>query len=154
LTDRELLSKTDGRNRFLNLRRMRAPLQLDVLKAFQKYVDDERPGASEKEMARVAQISTRPDLFDKLLQDDIELSRLDVLVIPIADNTKFPGKMRQVAYVKPGATVVSVIQGNSNAKISLPKWMTSDDAKTMRAEFDARGTKESAKLAQAPTSLK
>jgi len=123
LTDRKILQDTKGKSRFLNLRRMRASLQSQILQRFSEYVSSEGADINE-EMSRVSQIATRPDLFDRLLVEDKDLAKLDVLVIPVNDDVEGTGKMRQVAYVKPGIQVVSVVQGSDTATIVLPSWMT------------------------------
>jgi hypothetical protein len=41
----------------------------------------------------------------------------------VADDPALPGKLRQLAYVKPGATLVSELQSSSDARILLPAWM-------------------------------
>lgn len=139
LTDRQMLIDTEGKNRFLNLRRMKKDLQLDVLAKFAEYIAAEG-GDVEKRMSIVAHIATRPDIFDLLLQEDIELSRLDVLVIPVADDPANPAKIRQVAYVKSGAKVVSVSQSGTGATILLPSWMTDQSAAAKRQTYETRGS--------------
>lgn len=123
LTDRQLLKATAGKNRFLNLRRMKSELQTQVLESFSAYANSDGEETDEN-LSRVSQIANRPDLFDQLLVDDRDLAALDMLVIPVADDEAFPGKMRQLAYVKPGARVVSIVQDSSEARILLPPWMT------------------------------
>jgi hypothetical protein len=127
LTDRALLKKSHGANRFLNFRRMKASLQSEILHKFTEYAKEEGVNIDE-EMSRTAQIATRPDLFDRLLYEDKELKKLSILVIPVADDPEVPSRLRQVAYVKPGAPVVSMVQSNDDAKIVLPIWMTDTKA--------------------------
>lgn len=123
LTDRALLKSTaGGKTRFLNFRRMKASLQAEVLDRFTAYSMSDGTGIDE-ELNRVSQIATRPDLFDRLLKEDPDLSKLDILVIPVADDLALPGRMRQLAYVKPGATLVSELHSNSEVRIELPNWM-------------------------------
>ena len=134
LTDRAKLKAAAGKGTFLNLRRMTSSLQSQVLHQFSEYAASEGANINE-EMSRVSQIATRPDLFDKLLVDDSDLSKLDILVVPVADDPAAPGRMRQVAYVKPGAKVLSVVQGTDQATVLLPLWMTDvAAAKKMRKE--------------------
>lgn len=134
LTDRAKLKAAAGKSSFLNLRRMTSSLQSQILHQFSEYAASEGANIDE-EMSRVSQIATRPDLFDKLLVDDSDLAKLDVLVVPVADDPAVPGRMRQVAYVKPGAKVLSTVQGTDKATILLPQWMTDVAfAKRMRKE--------------------
>ena len=132
LTDRALLKSTAGKkSRFLNFRRMKASLQTEILERFTAYSVSDGTGIDE-ELNRVSQIATRPDLFDRLLVEDPDLSKLDILVIPVADDPALPGRMRQVAYVKPGATLVSTVHSNSEARILLPAWMNIVNAANLR----------------------
>jgi hypothetical protein len=137
LTDRAKLKANAGKGKFLNLRRMTSSLQTQVLTKFGEYAVSE--GANiDDEMSRVSQIATRPDFFDRLLQEDHDLAKLDVLVIPVSDDPEVPGRMRQVAYVKPGAQVVSIVQGTDAATLLLPKWMSdAADAKKLRKQVVA-----------------
>lgn len=123
LTDRQLLTATAGQNRFLNFRRMKSELQTQVLESFAAYANSDGM-ESDENLSRVSQIANRPDLFDRLLVDDRDFAALDILVIPVADDDAFPGKMRQLAYVKPGARVLTILQGSSDVRILLPAWMT------------------------------
>lgn len=134
LTDRAKLKAASGKGKFLNLRRMTSALQSQVLHRFSEYAASEGANINE-EMTRVSQIATRPDLFDKLLEDDSDLAKLDILVVPVADDPAAPGRMRQMAYVKPGAEILSIVQGSDQATILLPIWMTDGVvAKRMRRE--------------------
>lgn len=123
LTDRQLLKATAGKNRFLNMRRMKSDLQTQIFETFSAYANSDGE-KSDENLSRVSQIANRPDLFDRLLVDDRDFAALDILVIPVADDDAFPGKMRQLAYVKPGARVLTVLQGSSDVRILLPAWMT------------------------------
>lgn len=127
LTDRNTLRSAPGRNRFLNVRRMKASLQTDILARFTDYANADGLDIKE-EMRRVSQIANRPNYFDHLFQDDDDLAKLDIVVIPVADDPAIPGKMRQMAYVRPGAEIVSIVQGSTAATILLPDWMTDKDA--------------------------
>lgn len=122
LTDRQLLKATAGKNRFLNLRRMKSELQIQVLESFSAYAKSDGE-ESDENLSRVSQIANRPDLFDRLLVDDQDFAALDVLVIPVADDDALPGKMRQLAYVKPGAKLLSIQQNSDESQILLPSWM-------------------------------
>lgn len=137
LTDRKKLKDAAGKGRFLNLRRMTASLQSQVLQRFSQYAAAEGRDISE-EMSRVSQIATRPDYFDNLFDDDADMGKLDILVVPVADDPAVPGRMRQVAYVRPGAEVVSTVQGSDEATILLPAWMTNKAlAKKMRRQAES-----------------
>ena len=107
----------------MNLKRMSAALQHEVLKAFQQYITAEggNPGAV---MAKVADIALRPDLFSRLLADDLDFRGLSVIVIPIADDPHSPKRTRQIAFVRPGARILSVEQGSSEATFYMPAWLT------------------------------
>lgn len=134
LTDRALLKTTKGRNKFLNVRRMRSALQTEILDSFTAYANADGTGIDDG-LDRVSQIATRPDLFDRLLVDDRQLSTLRMLVIPVSDNPDLPGRMRQLAYVKPGVKPVSALQGSGEARIVLPEWMTNiKKAKELRTQ--------------------
>jgi hypothetical protein len=127
LTDRPLLKAKAGENRFLNMRRMKSSLQTEILERFQHQVRLEGQDVDD-EMRRVAQIANRPDLFDNLFEHDRDMAHLDVLIIPVADNPESPGHMRQMAYVRPGAQVVSLQQADDSVRILLPLWMTDKNA--------------------------
>jgi len=137
LVSRETLKATGDLYRFLNLRRMQSDFQKEVLAKFQGYVKKEG-GDVEKEMGRVSQIALRPDLFGKLLSDDEDFQHIRVMVAPIADDPDIPGRMRQVAYVRPEVAILNTVQGGSSYEIVFPSWMNVrntveplvDDAKT------------------------
>lgn len=126
LVNRQTLKEHGTEMAFANLRRMTVSLQSEILHRFSEYAISEGVGIDE-EMRRISQIATRPDLFDKLLQDDRELANLSVLVIPVADDPALPGRMRQLAYVRPGVKVVSVVQSNDEVDILLPAWLYDKD---------------------------
>lgn len=123
LIDRASMKAAAGTLRFANVRRMKASLQIDILERFAGYVSAEGGNADSK-MSRPVQMATRPDLFVRALEDDADLRALDALVIPVADDPEVPGRIRQVALVRPSAQVVEVRQGSSEASILLPQWMT------------------------------
>lgn len=126
-TGRDLLKKVNGSNRFLNVRRMKKDLQTDIVNAFRVCMNEDHSEEPLDDMRRIPQIATRPELFDTVLYEDEQLKQLDVVVIPVADDPAFSAKIRQLAYVKPGAKVVSTMQISTEASILLPSWMT--DAK-------------------------
>lgn len=120
-TDRAMLKTSAGKNRFLNFRRMKSSLQSEILHKFVSAAESAGEKIDEN-LNRVSQIATRPDLFDELFFRDRALAKLDVLIIPVADDPGVPGKVRHLAYVRPGARVVSVVQGG-DPQIALPAWM-------------------------------
>lgn len=121
LVDRTRL--LEGRDaRFLNMRRTMNGLQTDILERFQGYVAEER--GPKNSMTAVSHIALRPDLFDRLFEDDKDFQHLSVFVIPVADDPETPGRMRQLAYVRPGATVLNEVQGASHVDVLLPRWVT------------------------------
>lgn len=105
--------------RFANVRRMKAELQTQLLYRFAGYVDAEG-GNSDLTMARVVQIATRPELYARAFKDDKDLAGLDMLVVPVADGEDHA--IRQLAYVRPKARLVSVCQGGE-VDLVLPEWM-------------------------------
>ncbi|HEX3141566.1 MAG TPA: hypothetical protein VHQ87_16035 [Rhizobacter sp.] len=130
LANRESLKAPGRRSRFLNLRRTTVDFQKDVLATFQRYVREEG-GDPDATMARVQDIASRPDLFDRLLYEDADLRDIDVFVLPLADMPDSPGRMRQVAYLRPGAKIVEFAQGSDQVSMFLPTWM-SDLAEAQR----------------------
>lgn len=124
LVDRQRL-KENPNTGFLNMRRTMSSLQDEIHEKFYQYVKEER-GNADVNMARVSQIATRPDLFDRLLEEDKDLKQLAVVVIPVADDPETPGKIRQLAYIRPGATVLDVRQGVETVDLLLPNWVTDE----------------------------
>jgi len=120
LVSRAMLKAYGPHMRFGNLRRMVATLQTDIAEAFVKYAKKEDLEISN----RVSEIAKYPHLFDRLFDEDEDMAHLSVISIPLLDDPKFTGKMRQVAYVRPDAQVVSIRQGATDARILLPNWMT------------------------------
>ncbi len=115
--------------KFVNLRRMTAALQSEILKKFSDYVTEEKKAAGrasrlvkdmDEDMSRVQQIAQRPDLFGRLLTEDRDLKGLEVLVIPIED-PEVRGGMRQIAYVRPKAKIISIQQSVDDDILALPK---------------------------------
>ena len=128
LSDREALRK--GGSAY----RMKSDLPIEVMKKFAEYVTREG-GDPAHEMHRVSQIATRPDLFDTLLEEDPDLAKKSIVVIPVADDSVDVNKIRQVAYLRPGADIISIVQGSDDATILLPNWMTdAQQAKKVRSQ--------------------
>lgn len=131
LVDRERL-RSDPSMGFMSMRRTMSSLQTEIHERFYGYVKAER-GNADVNMATVSQIATRPDLFDRLFEDDRDLRQLSVFVIPVADDPAVPGKMRQLAYLRPGSTVINVRQGVETVDLLLPSWVTDEKvAKKLR----------------------
>lgn len=132
LVDRKrLLENHDAK--FLNLRRTMSSLQTEIFERFAGYVASE--GRTNMSMTAVSHIATRPDLFDRLFEDDKDFKHLSVFVIPVADDVETPGKMRQMAYVRPGSKVLNVVQGSDQVDVLLPAWLTDEKAaKKVRAQ--------------------
>lgn len=125
LMSREMLATKPG-SQFVNVRRMTAGLQSQLLLRLSDYVSDEG-GNSDESMSRMAQIAARPDLFSHVFKDDKDFAKLTVLVIPLCDSEG--SLMRQVAFVRPGARLVSVRQG-SDVELVLPSSMKSSSNQT------------------------
>ena len=126
--DREILKSfrdSDGNEMgFLNLRRMKASLQLEILAKFQDAIKAE--GGNPDLMLKPAQIATRPDLWPQVMNEDEDFKKIDVMVIAVADDPAVPGKMRQVAWMRPKTKVASVLQSRTDIHILQPQWMKQD----------------------------
>lgn len=132
LLDRKRLRESHD-SKFLNLRRTMTGLQTEIFERFAGYVAAE--GGTNTTMTAVSHIATRPDLFDRLFDDDKDFKHLSVFVIPVADDLEVPGKMRQMAYLRPGSKVLNVVQGNDQVDVLLPAWLTDEKAaKKVRAQ--------------------
>lgn len=137
LANRASLQAPGHRSRFLNLRRTTVDFQKEVLATFRRYVREEG-GDPDATMVRVQDIATRPDLFDRLLYEDPDLRGIDVFVLPLADMIDSPGRMRQVAYLRPGARIVEFAQGSDQVSMYLPTWM-SDAGEAQQRRLAATG---------------
>tara|TARA_B100001105_G_scaffold64845_1_gene50752 strand:+ start:1096 stop:1905 length:810 start_codon:yes stop_codon:yes gene_type:complete len=132
LVDRKRL-RDNHEAKFLNLRRTMSGLQSEIFERFAGYVASE--GGTNTAMTAVSHIATRPDLFDRFFEDDKDFKHLSVFVIPVADDSDVPGKMRQMAYVRPGAKVLNIVQGSDQVDVLLPAWVTDEKAaKKLRAQ--------------------
>ena len=120
LLDRAMLLANSSVH-FLNMRRARTTLQHEIRDRFKGYVKSEAD--TNTIMTEVAHIAKRPDLFDRLFQDDKDLQQLSVLVIPVADDLEVPGRMRQLAYMRPGLKVLNVVQGSDQVEVLMPSWL-------------------------------
>lgn len=125
LVDRNAI-RTGGANlRFVNLRRTTQALQFELLDAFKALIAAEG-GDPERDMERIVQMATRPDLVPKVLDADPDFKHISVFVTSVADNPASPNKLRQVAFVRPGAQILTseVIQGSDLADVMFPRWLT------------------------------
>lgn len=130
--------------KFVNVRRMTAGLQSHVLAEFSKYVQEEG-GSEDEEMSKVQQIAQRPDLWGRLLENDANFKSIDVVVIPLADDSNAPNRVRQLAFVRHGANVIGVDQNTEINQFVLPEWF-----KAPRKAGHAASPKTSAPTAVAP----
>jgi len=135
LVDFAMLKERGDSVQFSNLRRMTAETQTKILEKFILYAAVD--GRKDPEMDRVSSIANHPDYFDRLFQEEKSIKNLSVLVIPVADDPSGNGKMRQIAYVRPGAKIVGIKQGMTEARIVLPRWMT-DESEASRFRKKAR----------------
>ncbi|MFK4705878.1 hypothetical protein ABIC83_002717 [Roseateles asaccharophilus] len=123
LVSRNLLQEPDGdKYGFLNIKRMQSGLQQEILNKFRIYVEKEG-GSVDEDMSRVVQMAMRPDLFSRWLDEDKDVKDVQVMVIPVADDPEVPGKIRQVALVRPGIAILSQEQGDGRYEIVFPSWM-------------------------------
>lgn len=120
LISRAMLKAYGPHMQFGNLRRMVAPLQTEIAESFVKYAKKDEIAITK----RVSEIAKYPHFFDRLFDDDEDMAHLSVISIPLRDDPNYTERMRQVAYVRPDARVVSISQGATDARILLPSWMT------------------------------
>lgn len=88
---------------FVNVRRMSASLQLEILQKFYEYVCEE--GGSHSSMSCVRHIASRADLWPRLMDEDRDFQNISVMVIPVADQPN--GRLRYVAVVRRNAVIAS-----------------------------------------------
>ncbi|MEJ6002603.1 hypothetical protein [Paucibacter soli] len=122
LVNRAMLKDTGDAYGFLNIRRMQADFQKEVLHRFQVFIKKEG-GDFSKEMDRVSQIALRPDLFAKWLAADADVRHVKVMVLPVADDIDAPGRIRQVALIRPDVCIFNTTQGDERCEILFPSWM-------------------------------
>lgn len=127
LVDRKMLKAQGAEMAFANLRRMTADTQTEILDRFAEYAAQDKL-KPKTDMSRISQIAMHPEYFDRLFQDDRAFKHLSIFVIPVADNPEVKGRMRQLAYVRPGAKIVGIKQGSTEARIVLPSWMETEAA--------------------------
>lgn len=53
------------------------------------------------------------------------MKRIDVIVIPVADDPKLPNRVRQLAFVRQGARIVGIEQNPEINEFVVPGWMSS-----------------------------
>lgn len=121
---REVLRERAGDLRFLNIRRNAAGLQKELLQKFASWVREEG-GDPSLEMAHVQHMAHRPDLYARTLEQDSDFRHIDVLVFPLADRSD-PRLTRQVAYLRAGARIQELRQGDTSVQLQLPRWMVAD----------------------------
>lgn len=107
---------------FMNISRMKSDAQEEIRSVFASYID-RAGGKGKTAMEKVSQIATRPDLWDTFFEEQEAFKNVRLLVTKIADDEQ-PGKMRQIAYVRPGATVQLMQQGSDHVDVLLPSWVT------------------------------
>jgi hypothetical protein len=131
--DRKILKSfrdTDGNQiGFLNLRRIKAELQSDILVKFQDRVKAEKGNLDL--MRKPANIALRPDLWPQILYEDPDFLRINVMVIAVADNRNLAEQTRQIAWVRPGTPIVSTMQSRTDVNILTPPWMTISTTKLL-----------------------
>lgn len=118
---RQTLRERGASLRFVNVRRSAASFQKELLQQFAQWVAQEG-GNPAQDMVHVRQMAQRPDLFERLLLEDPDFQHVDVLIIPLADRAN-PEQVRQVAYVRAGAQILSESQGSERFRLHLPAWM-------------------------------
>lgn len=118
---RQQLQAQGAHLRFVNVKRCAADLQKAWLQQFAQWVVQEG-GDAALTMAHVRQMALRPDLFERLLYTDPDLQHIDVMVLPLADRNDV-GRVRQVAYLRAGTPLVSLVQGSDQMHVNLPQWM-------------------------------
>lgn len=121
LVDRQALQRRPDLQ-FLAFRRMKADLQLEILQRFHQYAQADGSSFNDK-LSRTEQIASRPDLWDRLCDDDDDFRHLKVIIIPLGDSDGSPDGVRYVAYARPGLHVVTAVQGSDHVALNLPAWM-------------------------------
>lgn len=101
---------------FINIRRMSACLQSDMLARFQTLVQEE--GGDIASMSKVRQIANRPDLWEKVIQADGDMSNIRLMVIPVADGEN--GRIRYIALVRKNILIASFTYDDEEDQICLP----------------------------------
>lgn len=118
---RQMLKSQAGNMRFLNFRRSAAEFQKEALERFARWIEQEG-GDTARDMGHIRQMALRPDLFERLLYEDEDLRHIDVMVIPLTDRAD-TSRVRQVAYLRAGTPLQSVLQGSDQLQMHLPGWM-------------------------------
>ena len=115
----------------LRMQSARVSLQREVTERFGAYVVAD--GGDPATMANLADMARRPDLFDRLFDEQKALRHVRVAVIPIADDLSAT-TTRSVAYIRHGAKIGSLVQGSDHVEVLLPDWLTNEaTAKKLRA---------------------
>lgn len=109
--------------RFLNVRRLNAELQNQILNQFGAYMNSDGVAESEvvEQMSRMSQIAMRPDYFGRLAQRCQPFTHADVIVIPVSDKPGHPNAIRQMGFLRDKAKIVGINQSTELAEFVLPK---------------------------------
>lgn len=102
---------------FINIRRMSACLQSDILERFASFVKNE--GGDPASMSKVRQIATRPDLWERVINEDPDLREIKLAVVPVADGEN--GKIRYIALARKNILVASFNYDDEDDQICLPE---------------------------------
>lgn len=102
--------------RFANVKRMSIGIQQDIMDCFVEYIREEG-GEPDVTMNRIKAIARRPDLFGRLLSENPDYQRLEVLIIPVEES----GQVRQVAYVRDNCKYIALRQSQDDEILYLPE---------------------------------
>jgi hypothetical protein len=105
-----------GDVKFLSWTRLSVELQNDIYAYFSKKMN-----ITDDNQITLELISSRPDLFEKLLEEDKDFQNIRLFVIPVKDARK----IRYLAYVPRRAAghLLSVAQGTDSALLLPPTWL-------------------------------
>lgn len=120
----QIIKPSDVRDyKFLNVRRLNAELQNQILNQFGAYMTSDGLAESEviERMSRMSQIAMRPDYFGRLVQRTQTFMHADVIVIPVSDRPGSPNSIRQMGFLKDTAKVVGINQSTEFSEFVLPK---------------------------------
>lgn len=126
---------------FVNVRRMSASLQLEILQKFYEYVLEE--GSPQSSMNCVRHIASRADLWPRLMDEDHDFRNISVIVIPVADQPN--GRLRHVAVVRKNAVIASFSFDDDVDLVCLEPGFgmeLTEAAKKMEEEMDAEREEE------------
>lgn len=105
-----------GDVKFLSWTRLSVELQNDIYAYFSRKMN-----ITDDNQITLELISSRPDLFEKLLEEDRDFQNIRLFVIPVKDAKK----IRYLAYVPRRAAgyLLSVAQGTDSALLLPPIWL-------------------------------